>query len=67
MEAVREEALAKLGYFLKPSELVTFIAKKGNSLEGGDTFILEDLTTILKNIEQSTMGTESDDDFGNLF
>jgi len=67
LEAVREEALAKLGYFLKPSELFTFIAKKGNSLEGGDTFILEDLTTILKNIEQSTMGTESEDDFGNLF
>ena len=67
LEAIKEEALGKLGYYLKPSELFTNIAAKGNSLEGGDTFILEDLTTILKNIESSTMGTESEDDFGNLF
>lgn len=67
LEAIQEEALGKLGYFLKPSELFTNIAAKGNSLEGGDTFILEDLTTILRNIEQSTMGTESEDDFGHLF
>ena len=67
LEAIQEEALGKLGYYLKPSELFTNIAAKGNSLEGGDTFILEDLTTILRNIEQSTMGTESEDDFGNLF
>lgn len=59
--------MGKLGYYLKPSELFTNIAAKGNSLEGGDTFILEDLTTILRNIESSTMGTESEDDFGNLF
>jgi type I restriction enzyme M protein len=67
LEAIQEEALGKLGYFLKPSELFTNVAAKGNSLEGGDTFILEDLTTILRNIESSTMGTESEDDFGNLF
>ncbi|MDA9835764.1 type I restriction-modification system subunit M [Flavobacteriales bacterium] len=67
LEAIQEEALGKLGYYLKPSELFTNIAAKGNSLEGGDTFILEDLTTILRNIEQSTMGTESEEDFGNLF
>jgi len=67
LEAIQEEALGKLGYYLKPSELFTNLAVKGNSLEGGDTFILEDLTTILRNIEQSTMGTESEDDFGNLF
>ena len=67
LEAIQEEALGKLGYYLKPTELFTNIAAKGNSLEGGDTFILDDLTTILRNIEQSTMGTESEDDFGNLF
>ena len=67
LEAIQEEALGKLGYFLKPSELFNNVAAKGNSLEGGDTFILEDLTTILRNIESSTMGTESEDDFGNLF
>lgn len=67
LEAIRKESLSKLGYFLKPSELFTNISAKGNSLAGGDTFILEDLTTILRNIEASTLGTESEDDFGNLF
>lgn len=68
LEAIRDEALEKLGYFLAPSELFTNIAKKGNSnAEGVDNFILEDLTAILHNIEHSTMGTESEDDFDNLF
>src|SRR5690606_38060678 len=30
IEAIREEALEKLGYFLKPSELFSAIAKRGN-------------------------------------
>jgi len=65
LEAIREEAIEKLGYFLKPSELFTQVAKRGN----GDTnnFILEDLTKILRSIEQSTMGHESEDDFVHLF
>ncbi|MCD4806953.1 MAG: type I restriction-modification system subunit M [Methanococcoides sp.] len=33
----------------------------------GDEFILEDLQGILNNIQSSTMGTESEDDFENLF
>ena len=38
------------------------------SLGGGrDTFILEDLQAILNRIEQSTLGTKSEDDFDNLF
>ena len=60
IEAIREEALSSLGYFLKPSELFSSIASRTNS-------IIEDLEIILSNIEQSTMGTESEDDFGNLF
>ena len=64
---VKEEALSKLGYFLKPTELFSHITAKGNSLSGGDNFIIEELGTILNNIEGSTMGTESEDDFGNLF
>ncbi len=70
LEAIREESLQKLGYFLKPSELFSEIAKKGNS-EGKDekesNFILDDLSQILNHIEQSTMGTESEDDFNKLF
>ena len=32
-----------------------------------NSFILEDLSSILNHIEQSTMGSESEEDFGNLF
>jgi len=68
IDAIREEALDKLGYFLKPSELFSEIAIKGNSdIEGKSNFIIEDLQKILINIQQSTMGTESEDDFDNLF
>lgn len=68
LEAVREEALGKLGYFLMPNELFSEIAKRGNKKAVDQSnFIIEDLTAILNNIEQSTMGTESEDDFGNLF
>src|SRR6185312_13013559 len=31
LEAVREEAIEQLGYFLKPSELFSEVAKRGNS------------------------------------
>ena len=68
IEAIKEESLVTLGYFLKPSELFSEIAKRGNGdKEGNNHFILEDLAKILTNIEQSTMGTESEDDFDNLF
>ena len=67
LDAIKTESLNKLGYFLKPSELFSNISAKGNSLEGEDTFILEDLAIILRNIEQSTTGTDSEDDFGGLF
>ncbi len=68
IEAIKSESLEKLGYFLKPSELFSEVAKRGNSDEKGkDNFILEDLQKILTNIQLSTMGTESEEDFDNLF
>jgi type I restriction enzyme M protein len=68
IEAIREESLDKLGYFLKPNELFSEISKRGNSdVEGVSNFIIEDLQKILNNITQSTMGTESEDDFDHLF
>ncbi|SDU11918.1 Type I restriction modification DNA specificity domain-containing protein [Polaribacter sp. Hel1_33_78] len=68
IEAIKEEAVVKLGYFLKPNELFSQIAKRGNSdVEGVSNFILEDLQKILTNIQLSTMGTESEEDFDNLF
>lgn len=68
LKAIREESLLKLGYFLRPEELFESIAKKGNAnTETESNFILQDLETILNGIEQSTMGTESEDDFNQLF
>lgn len=66
LAAIKEEALDKLGYFLKPSELFDELARRGNA-EGKTKFILQDLTKVLRSIEQSTMGSESEEDFGNLF
>ena len=66
--AIREESLMQLGYFLRPEELFSAITAKGNAnLEEESNFILEDLQAILNSIEQSTMGTESEDDFNKLF
>jgi type I restriction enzyme M protein len=66
MEAVKDAALDKLGFFLKPSELFSELAQRGNA-GGKNNFILGDLAKVLTNIEQSTMGSESEEDFGNLF
>ncbi len=68
IEAVKEDALIKLGYFLKPSELFSEVARRGNGNgDGENNFILEELQKILTNIQLSTMGTESEEDFDNLF
>jgi type I restriction enzyme M protein len=66
MEAVKDAALDKLGFFLKPSELFSELAQRGNA-GGKNNFILGDLAKVLTNIEQSTMGSDSEEDFGNLF
>ena len=66
IEALRDAALNKLGYFLAPSELFSELAKRGHA-GGKNQFILGDLAKVLTHIEQSTMGSESEEDFGNLF
>ena len=69
LKAIREDTIDDLWYFLKPSELFSHISKRWNSLS--DTwesdFILEDLKSILNNIENSTTWTESEEDFIGLF
>jgi type I restriction enzyme M protein len=76
IEAIKEEALEKLGYFLRPEELFTEVAKRGKGDNEDDVdkfdesktnFILEDLQKILINIQLSTMGTDSEEDYENLF
>ncbi len=66
LEAIRGEALDTLGYFLLPSELFSEMAERGNS-DGKANFILEDLTRVLNHIAQSTMGTDSEEEFDHLF
>jgi type I restriction enzyme M protein len=73
IEAVKDASISELGYFLKPSDLFSQIAKRGSNQNDSENigqkhnFILDDLTRILKSIEQSTLGTDSEDDFENLF
>ncbi len=81
LEAIREESIAELGYFLKPSELFGALAKRAlgdkrteeidkltdEELEKSSGFILDDLTQVLSNIERSTMGKDSEEDFDHLF
>ncbi len=79
LEAIAEESIAQLGYFLKPSELFSSLAQRANgtqkteenNLEESDfsqsNFILDDLSQVLNSIERSTMGKESEEDFDHLF
>ena len=62
VDEVKKAALDHLGYFLLPSELFSTFANRSEL----DNFI-EDLQQILGNIERSTMGTDSEDDFDKRF
>jgi len=60
IEAIQEDSLETLGYFLTPDELFESITKKGNGVGGTEAnYILDDLQSILNHIEQSTTGTDS--------
>ena len=63
LKAIKTEAIDQLGYFLKPSELFHVLAEQGKNGE----FMLDALSDVLSHIEQSTMGTASEDDFNGLF
>lgn len=63
---VKRMAIEDLGYFLEPSELFSTLVMRGNG-NGKAKFILDDLGKVLTGIEQSTMGTDSEEDFENLF
>ena len=62
IDEVKKASLDHLGFFLRPSELFTKLANRTEL----DDFI-EDLQQILSNIERSTMGTASEEDFDKLF
>lgn len=65
---IKTRCLDQLGFYLKPTELFSYLVKKGKGeIKNQNTFILEDLKKILDDIEKTTANTESEDDFKGLF
>ena len=68
LDAIKTASLEKLGFFLTPNQLFSHLTAKGlGELKDEDTFILEDLKAVLNSIEQTASGTDSEEDFKNLF
>lgn len=67
IDAIKTASLEKLGFFLTPSQLFSQLVRKGKGEIGDDKFILEDLKAVLNAIEQTSSGTESEEDFKGLF
>lgn len=68
LATVKELALEHLGFFLGPQELFSYLVAKGKGeTKAENTFILEDLQSVLNTIESTAMGTDSEDDFKGLF
>lgn len=68
IEEIKKACISHLGFFLRPQELFSYLVKKGNGeIKGQETFILENLKNVLNAIEQTSMGTASEDDFKGLF
>lgn len=65
---IKKASVSHLGFFLKPTDLFGYLVRKGSGeVKGQATFILEDLKNVLNTIEQTSMGTASEDDFKGLF
>ena len=62
-EYVQQDALSKLGYFITPELLYSTIIEKTEEEE----FILDSLQKAFNQITNSSLGTDSQDDFSNLF
>lgn len=63
LDALKQESLQNIGFFLEPKQLFHSIALRAKAEE----FILDDLIEILKAIESSTQDAESAEDFAHLF
>ena len=68
LEHIKTACIGHLGFFLRPTELFSYLVKKGRGeIKDQKTFILEDLKNILNDIEKTSAGTASEDDFKGLF
>jgi type I restriction enzyme M protein len=61
--AVKKQCLEDIGYFIEPQYLFSTIISKIKKKEN----IIPDLERSLKRIEDSTLGHDSEEDFGGLF
>lgn len=65
---IEDACVGHLGFFLKPTELFSYLVKKGKGeIKGQGAFIIEDLKNVLNHIEATSAGTASEDDFKGLF
>lgn len=68
LKHIKIACIGHLGFFLRPTELFSYLVKKGKGdKKEQNTFILEDLKNILNDIEKTSAGTASEDDFKGLF
>ncbi|WP_338765781.1 type I restriction-modification system subunit M [Bernardetia sp. ABR2-2B] len=75
LDVIKDESIGTLGFFLKPNELFSSVVEKGlrkrnddvSEEEQQENFVINDLSTILLNVQSSTMGQESEEEFDNLF
>lgn len=68
LKDIKDDCVEELGFFLKPKEIFSYLVKKGKGeINNEDNFILEDLKNVLNKIEQTSAGTDSEEDFKGLF
>lgn len=60
---LQKECVENLGYFIAPNQLFATLANRSEKHE----FILDELSRVLNDIEQSTTAADSADDFNGLF
>lgn len=64
LDAVRDASVEALGYYLTPDDLFGTLAMEARRADG---YVIDRLETVLRQIERSTMGAASEEDFDNLF
>src|SRR5699024_9704077 len=62
-EAISDELIRRIGYFIEPKQLFSSMIQ---DIETGD-FDIEDLSKAITQVEASTLGEPSEDDFVHLF
>lgn len=70
IQEIKKNTQGHIGFFLEPQALFKSVAAKAQLDEGDedkDNFVIDELARIFGDIEQSTVGTDSADDFIHLF